>query len=756
MVRGYTGKPRPNVRRALTRLASGIGAKIILPYLMLTLIVAGVGAYIVTSLVTGTLRERLDNQLVDAGRVVAENLVMLEEERLEVLRLISFTDGVASALSISDHDALAAIVPQIAVNSSAGAVVLVDRNGYEIFGWRPGSNLDRDVLSSGADYSHVEDVQMVLDGHVDNFGAKRAAIVDAGSGPLLYSIGPIEQNGELVGAVMVGTKVRELVARLTENAVARVTLYDRSGTVVDTTLGIDHSADSQILQESPQLHTAVTTALQETTDRVEVVSATSHLSVPFREVKILNQDYQLAFGDWRMRGVSFGLFSVALPVNFIVNAVVTSRGLLSLIFSLASLAVITLGYFLSQIITRPLGKLVQTSKAVAQGRLDQRTGIKRRDEIGELANSFDIMTANLSIRNQQLAEQAGELEAILHSIADAVLVFDAQDQIVTYNPAAQALLPHLIPHVSGKSENGASGNGKKRDGIDIEVLLGLSATHGPERYDIGGRVFSGLSAPIATEEGSGSGRVVVLRDVTREAEVEELKDGFITSVSHELRTPLTSIKGFVDLLIVSGSKDLSEQNMRFARVISENTDKMVQHVDKLIDIAEIQNRTLQLRLQHAPFARLVEESASAWTDRMKSKGIKLKLNISNDLLWVHADTVRLVWAIDNLMRNAHDYTVGEGVVTVHVFREGGNARLDIVDTGIGIAPADQPFLFSRFFRVQNVDSHDVPGIGLDLFIARSLVEANGGRIWFESEPGVGSTFSIALPLAEQSEPVVQA
>ena len=735
------------MKNIINKVANSIGTKIILPYLLLTLAVAAFGAYIVTNLVTGSLRERFHNQLIDSGRIVSERLVEYEGDRLAVLRTVARTDGVAEAVEAADAVALAGIVPQIIANSDQDAVLLLDEAGNAIFGWqRSVQNPEWQPVAEGY-YGDLEDVRLVLDGYVDDVGDKRAFLAETPDGHMLFTVGAVDLDGKPVGAVMVGTDLHRTVSDVTETALARVTLYNQDGQVVDTSLLNSDEADA-ILQENPEIYNQILARLQESPEQYSVVVADAEDEVLLGEVEILNKPYQMAFGDWRLRNQSFGLFSVALPMNFILSAASASRNMLTLVFFVATMGVFFIGLVLFRRIVAPINRLVETSTAVTQGDLDQRTGIERKDELGTLARSFDTMTASLAARNRELLEQASKLEGILQSIADGIIVFDTDDHIITANSAAQVILDELKEDTNVLSEKQTVVAGQNGDGSGKQSRLESDPLTASHRLQIGARVFSALDAPVKMPDGDRIGRVVVLRDITRETEVEQLKEGFISSVSHELRTPLTSIKGYNDLLAVSGAQNLTDQQMKFVNVIKGNTDKLIQHVEKLIDIAEIQRGTLSLNRELRSFNQIVQDVSSAWEISFEDKALSFEFNIADDNSWVDGDAVRLTWAMDNLLRNARDYTPSGGHISMNVYQENGRCCFSVSDNGIGISKKDQANLFHRFFRAPQDENLDVPGIGLDLYIVKTIVEAHDGIVWVESELGEGSTFGFGLPLME--------
>lgn len=740
---------------SLKQLSSGIGTKIVLPYFLLTLFVAGVGAFIVVRLVSDSLQERFNNQLLDAGRVVSESMVGYEKERLEVLRMVAGTKGVSDSLAAGDKEYLAAQVPQIIANSNTDAIELLNNQGIEIYGWqRPPYQIEfAGEERTGADFSHLKPVHQILNGFVDDFGDKQVLLSQTPYGLMLFTVGPVYRGDEQVGAVMVGTYIREMTVALTESAIARVTLYDPQGNVIDTTLGGGPGGVTEILQEPPGQHNAILTLLRESPEHYPVVIANVENEVLLRRVQVLGQEYTLAYGDWRLRGQSMGLFSVALPSSFIVSTAATSRNLLSLLFSIATVCVFVLGFVIARRIIHPLHRLVQTSTAIAQGDLAQRTGIRRSDEIGSLAQSFDTMTDHLVARNRQLLEQAGKLEAILESIADGVIVLNQQGLIITSNPAAQQILDTVSTDVLSEILRvlpSTFGDVSSNPLDPEQQALELAKYKQPHRYQAGNRVLSAVIAPVKIPGGEDLDMVVALRDITREAEAERLKDVFIRHISHELRTPLTAIKGYTELLLMLGNENLHEKQINFLQLVDRNANTLLYHINQIIDISAIQAGSLYINKQEVYFVELVEEGAEAWRDELKTKEISLHVVLPERNLRVYGDAKRLSWALDNLLQNAYHYTMTGGHVEIRVFREKTQIRVDIIDTGVGIAKEDQPYLFTPFFRAPHPLTYNVPGVGLGLFITHALIERHEGRIWVESELNSGSTFSLTLPLLEET------
>jgi signal transduction histidine kinase/HAMP domain-containing protein len=734
-----------------TSIINSIGTKIILPYFLLTLVVAVAGTFIITTLVTSTLQERFTNQLLDAGRVVAESMVRYEAERLRTLRAVVATTGVSAGVAEANTNQLAGLVPQLLINSDNDAVVLLNNQGQELYSWLQTG--DAIAENSGFDFTEVPDVQLVLSGQTDELGDKRVFLAATHHGQLIFTIGPIWHEDQLVGAALIGSFIDPMLVDLTLNAVARVTLYDSEGHLLATTLS-DSGRFAANLQVSPDHYEQMQQILAQSPERHYVVALTADSEVPLQSVEVLGQQYILAYGDWRLRGQSIGLFSVALPSNFIFTTAATSRNLFSFIFALTIVGVFVVGLVIARTIVTPLHRLVQTAVAVSQGNLEQHTGIQSKDEIGQLAQSFDMMTATLAQRNRQLVEQTSELQTILHSIADGVMVVKTDGEIVTSNPTAQQLLTDMAQAsaLGPLSELSEIATGNKQSTAPTPGRNGEATAPDLRRYQIGSRVLSTLAAPAHTPEGDLLGTVIVMRDITREVEAEQLKDAFVTSISHELRTPLTVIKGCSALLEQAAKPHIPEAQHIYLDKIQRASGQLEQHINQLINITEIQAGTIRQQEERLDLIALLLDLAATWQPKMDSKQIDFRLHLPDQPLPIIGDPSNLRWAIDNLLNNAYQYTPEGERVTLEADRQSEWACLSVSDTGPGIAAADQPYLFDRFFRVEQEYNFGVAGVGLGLYITRTLVELHKGKVTVESKLGSGSCFEIKLPLARMEVP----
>lgn len=363
--------------------------KIVLPYVFLSALVAVVGTYLVTRLVTGSLIERFDNQLVEAGRVTADAVVRQEREHLETVRAVAFTEGVVDSIRTGDEKELGDLVEPIAANAAVERLEVLDTQGQRVktLSLSDEGESRYQELSDDDEPASWPLVGRILQGDVDELGDKYAQIVETSEGFVLYTAGPVLSNDELVGVVLVGTSLDSFVRQAKAGALADVTVYDFHGNPLISSFAQADDASSD--EARLDIGGAV---LEEAVSGVNAV----------REQRTLwGRDYDLLYGRLEVRDQVVGLYSVGLSTDFIFSAGATTRLQMALLFGAGITAVLAVGFFLAHLLTQPLLRLVRTARLVAGGDLTARSKVKSGDEIGILASSFDEMTEKL--QHQHLA-----------------------------------------------------------------------------------------------------------------------------------------------------------------------------------------------------------------------------------------------------------------------------------------------------------------------------------------------------------------
>jgi signal transduction histidine kinase len=236
----------------------------------------------------------------------------------------------------------------------------------------------------------------------------------------------------------------------------------------------------------------------------------------------------------------------------------------------------------------------------------------------------------------------------------------------------------------------------------------------------------------------------------------QAKSEFISFVAHELKTPMTSIRGYTDLIAQGAVGPVSPPQANFLATIRANADRMAALVSDLNDVSRIDSGRLRLDFSGCALGEALQEVIESLHSQIDAKEQKLSLEIPSDLPLVWADRGRLIQILTNLVSNAHKYTAAGGALRIAAERSTNRwdpaGPPDVVhclvqDSGFGISPQEQKDIFQKFFRSADRLVRDLPGTGLGLHITRNLVELQGGRIWFESEMGHGTTFHFTLPVA---------
>ena len=438
--------------------------------------------------------------------------------------------------------------------------------------------------------------------------------------------------------------------------------------------------------------------------------------------------------DVRLRGDVDALVARAANRRSAAQAAArdASRRALAAILLAAVLVVTALLALLWLLIARvrsPLAELADAARRLAGGDLDARVRTGGPQEVRTVAGAFNAMADDLADALARLDEERERLSRIVESLGEALLVVEGDGTIAVANPLARELLPELAPGVR----------------IDeTDALPPLASALGHEvTLQRAGRVLAATAAEMPGAEGSTPSVVWTVRDVSERARLEALKTEFVATASHELRSPLTSIKGFVELL--ERGSELGDREREFVQIIRVSTDRLVELVDDLLDLARIEAGQVEISPRPIDFAEVVEETVRLMGPRLREKRQHLSVDAPPDLPPVLADPVRLREIATNLLTNAHTYTPEGGHVSVRVGTDGGLLALQIADDGPGIDPLEVDRVFDRFYR--GAGQTRGGGTGLGLSIVKSLVDAHGGTIEVHSAPGRGTTFIVRLPSA---------
>jgi signal transduction histidine kinase len=331
-------------------------------------------------------------------------------------------------------------------------------------------------------------------------------------------------------------------------------------------------------------------------------------------------------------------------------------------------------------------------------------------------------------RLEQANDRAEHLQAVLASMSEGVIVANAERRVVLVNPAARGLLS-----LPARGEEQALG-------LFTEELLPASE-----------RVIRSYSAPVRDEAGQVVGSVTVLRDATRDQELDRLKSEFLTVVSHELQTPLTAIKGALELVLDDDTGQLSRVQRRFLETIDRNSTRLIGLVGDLLDLSRLEAGRVELETQPLDTPSLVRGALAAVSNLFEARGTDLRLDVPESVPPILGDRRRVEQILTNLLANAAKYTPDGGIVEVAAYSVNGHVMLSVSDNGPGVPEAERDIVFDKFYRGRHAQQRGEAGSGLGLAIVKSLVDLHGGSVRVEDSVPRGARFVVELPRALEED-----
>lgn len=419
---------------------------------------------------------------------------------------------------------------------------------------------------------------------------------------------------------------------------------------------------------------------------------------------------------------------------------------------------LALGLLLAAWMARSLATLQTTATRIANGDFSQLARIKSHDEIGRLSATFNSMAERLreAYRRQSIATQQDE--AMLQSMSEGLIASDSRGRVTLVNKLA---LDYL-----GLSDGGNIIGKRIKDvyelyGDDPKATKPLPAESHPSsialatgqtadgvyvirQTDDRKRLFDIAATPVTLEDKT-VGIITVMRDVTKEKEVDRMKTEFISLASHQLRTPLSAIKWFTEMLLSGDAGKLQPEQSDFAKNISDSTERMIALVNALLNISRIESGRIMVDPKPTDLKELVSGIVTDLKGKTEEKRQTLIISVHEDLPKINIDPRLIGQVYLNLLTNAIKYTPKGGEISVFISRKDNEIISQVADNGYGIPKEQQPRIFEKFFRATNAVKVETDGTGLGLYLIKAVVESSGGKIWFKSEEGKGTTFWFSIP-----------
>ncbi|MDR0266871.1 two-component system histidine kinase PnpS [Paenibacillus sp.] len=423
-------------------------------------------------------------------------------------------------------------------------------------------------------------------------------------------------------------------------------------------------------------------------------------------------------------------------------------GGLAILFVVAAIV----SYRVAAGLTSPIEKITKVAGKISGLEYDARVDMQRKDEIGQLAKAINGMADSLQNQMQTIRDNEDLLQSVLDNMTSGILLVASDGSIALINPAAEDMLDVRSGELQGRSFNEL----KKyyeltkliKDGItEREIIHVERSVYRPEET-----ILQLDGVPMLGEDQSFKGMLFLLQDVTAIRRLENMRSEFVANVSHELKTPVAAVKGFSETLLGGGVKD-EETARSFLQIIYDESERLNRLISDILDLSKIESKASPMDYAPVHLASFCASIMDTMTTVAKKKRITLHSNIPEEL-FAEADEDKLRQILINLLSNAVNYTQDGGKVELNI-QDDQNAEglekvlIKVSDTGIGIPKKDQPRIFERFYRVDKARSRGSGGTGLGLSIVKHLVEQHHGEISVESEVGIGTTFTVELPMLQE-------
>ena len=441
------------------------------------------------------------------------------------------------------------------------------------------------------------------------------------------------------------------------------------------------------------------------------------------------------------------------------------------------------------IILELIDALGKKTEAIAKGNPDYKLGVQIKGGVTQLPKSFDDATEKLKAsyfedlekklqeKNKALTQRIGELdfeqkknkeaeesafmekakeEATLTSIGEGVVVTDPDGKIMVFNQAAEQMTHWRASEAVGRfwfetvPAMDEAGNLMPREDRDMykALITGQKVlSEGIYLQKGSGKIMVAITATPILFKGRVIGAVQVFRDIGHEKEVDRMKTEFISLASHQLRTPLSAVKWFCEMLLNGDAGELSPEQREYAKNVSDSNERMIALVNSLLNISRIESGRIIIDPKPTNMNSLILQAINEIKVKSDVKKQRIIASIHSDLPLINIDPQLIREVYVNLLSNASKYTPPGGEISVIVSKKDAEIISQVSDNGYGLLKKDYDKIFEKFYRGENIVKIETDGNGLGLYLVKAIVESSGGKIWFESTEGKGTSFYFSLPIS---------
>lgn len=407
---------------------------------------------------------------------------------------------------------------------------------------------------------------------------------------------------------------------------------------------------------------------------------------------------------------------------------------------------VVLGFFIARSITVPINDVTEKAEKMSQGDFSQEVSVKSDDEIGRLAEMFNILRQKLNLTLSEISNEKSKLETILKYMADGLIAVDLSGHIIHANPAAMTMLNMTAEDMENRHYDDIIRH--YNDNLIFDKLRENCKDGGvADIFFYGGSTFAVRYDRFKDENGQDVGIIMILQDITERQKLENMQMDFVANVSHELKTPLTTIKSYTETLL-TGQVDDPDTQLQFLNIIDTEADRMNRLVKDLLQLSRLDYKQEKWYKKESNLISLLKSVVTKVeiTARNKNQHLNCIFDDSQKIMSV-IDKDGVEQVLMNVLSNAIKYTQEGGRIDIDALQRGRDAQLIIADNGIGIPEKELSRVFERFFRVDKARSRGMGGTGLGLAISKQIVEEHHGSIEIESKEGKGTKVIITLPLS---------